>query len=475
MRRRLAGWGFAGVAVSPPAALLGGWRSGWPGSAAPVVPPRLDASCQRRASCRDCSPPPRHRSLSIAWRTRAAGAARPARGCAPAGAGAARRRRAPAEDELDAACSGRLRRGGCRSCRAAAAPRSPAASTCSPAIARPLVLDLEPLAGLLGLDAESRLATFGAGTRGPAVEAALGAVRSHPRTPAAVVGAVDARRLGGDPLGGAGVARRRPHRGPRRRPRAGGAGGAADAAGAARLGRGPRAAAAGDGQRGAARRGDAGDGAGAAGAAAPRGDRLAAARVGRRPAAARGSCRSRCRSPCCGSPTPPRRRPPCSSGSAMGVPGHVVAPLPLVARRGGGVPAAGRRRRRDGERRQALGGAARRCGGTAACRWAGPGRRWLADRFRHPYLRDGLLDAGYAGETLETCALVAVALDRGWWRGSPPRSPRSGSGWWRSATSPTLTADGASLYSPASFACRSIRRQRSARWATLKRRRTTSW
>ncbi len=34
----------------------------------------------------------------------------------------------------------------------------------------------------------------------------------------------------------------------------------------------------------------------------------------------------------------------------------------------------------------------------------GPGRRWLADRFRHPYLRDALLDRGVATETLETAA-----------------------------------------------------------------------
>jgi len=34
----------------------------------------------------------------------------------------------------------------------------------------------------------------------------------------------------------------------------------------------------------------------------------------------------------------------------------------------------------------------------------GPGRRWLADRFRHPYLRDGLLDLGWATDTLETAA-----------------------------------------------------------------------
>jgi alkyldihydroxyacetonephosphate synthase len=31
-----------------------------------------------------------------------------------------------------------------------------------------------------------------------------------------------------------------------------------------------------------------------------------------------------------------------------------------------------------------------------------PGRRWLADRFRHPYLRDSLLDRGVASETFET-------------------------------------------------------------------------
>src|SRR6187200_28066 len=44
MRRRLAGWGFEGVAVPPPAAMLG-WlaeRLG-PGMPSVVVPPRLDA------------------------------------------------------------------------------------------------------------------------------------------------------------------------------------------------------------------------------------------------------------------------------------------------------------------------------------------------------------------------------------------------------------------------------------------------
>lgn len=34
----------------------------------------------------------------------------------------------------------------------------------------------------------------------------------------------------------------------------------------------------------------------------------------------------------------------------------------------------------------------------------GPGRQWQADRFRHPYLRDHLLERGIATETLETAA-----------------------------------------------------------------------
>jgi alkyldihydroxyacetonephosphate synthase len=32
----------------------------------------------------------------------------------------------------------------------------------------------------------------------------------------------------------------------------------------------------------------------------------------------------------------------------------------------------------------------------------GPGRTWQKDRFRHPYLREALLDFGYATDTLET-------------------------------------------------------------------------
>lgn len=38
--------------------------------------------------------------------------------------------------------------------------------------------------------------------------------------------------------------------------------------------------------------------------------------------------------------------------------------------------------------------------------WLGrrPGRHWQRDRFRHPYLRDGLLDVGLVTDTLETAA-----------------------------------------------------------------------
>ncbi len=44
----------------------------------------------------------------------------------------------------------------------------------------------------------------------------------------------------------------------------------------------------------------------------------------------------------------------------------------------------------------------RRHGGVSL--GAAPGRTWLRDRFRHPYLRDALLDRGLATDTLETAA-----------------------------------------------------------------------
>ncbi|MEM1179079.1 MAG: FAD-binding oxidoreductase, partial [Acidobacteriota bacterium] len=49
---------------------------------------------------------------------------------------------------------------------------------------------------------------------------------------------------------------------------------------------------------------------------------------------------------------------------------------------------------------------ARRFAGEGRAVWlgAGPGKNWRRDRFHHPYLRDGLLDAGYATDTFETAA-----------------------------------------------------------------------
>ena len=40
-----------------------------------------------------------------------------------------------------------------------------------------------------------------------------------------------------------------------------------------------------------------------------------------------------------------------------------------------------------------------------------PGRHWLRDRFRHPYLRESLLDLGYATDTLETAIPWSRAVD----------------------------------------------------------------
>jgi len=41
----------------------------------------------------------------------------------------------------------------------------------------------------------------------------------------------------------------------------------------------------------------------------------------------------------------------------------------------------------------------------------GPGRHWLRDRFRHPYLREALLDLGWATDTLETAVPWSRAVE----------------------------------------------------------------
>ncbi len=100
-----------------------------------------------------------------------------------------------------------------------------------------------------------------------------------------------------------------------------------------------------------------------------------------------------------------------------------------------------------------------------------PGRHWLRDRFRHPYLRDALLDLGYATDTLETAIpwsetiavrqrisdVIAVAL---------------------AATNERVTVlchvshpyrDGASLYFTFFFRCSPDPEQTVHRWARIKR------
>ena len=95
---------------------------------------------------------------------------------------------------------------------------------------------------------------------------------------------------------------------------------------------------------------------------------------------------------------------------AIGTGGHVWAPVARgwLRLRGAGpgsclllCGAAGDRR----ENRWALGETRRLLKGWKAVSLGqGAGQRWLADRFRHPYLRDGLFDLGWATDTLETAA-----------------------------------------------------------------------
>lgn len=106
----------------------------------------------------------------------------------------------------------------------------------------------------------------------------------------------------------------------------------------------------------------------------------------------------------------------------------------------------------------------------------GPGRRWLAERFRHPYLRDALLDRGIATDTLETAAP---------WSRVPQLADDV-----RRALSTALASeneatavlchvshpyrDGTSLYFTFFFRCPSDVEHAVARWATLKRAATTA-
>jgi len=101
----------------------------------------------------------------------------------------------------------------------------------------------------------------------------------------------------------------------------------------------------------------------------------------------------------------------------------------------------------------------------------GPGRRWLAERFRHPYLRDALLDRGIATDTLETAApwsrVPQLADD-------VRRALSSALAGENEATAVLCHVshpyrDGASLYFTFFFRCPTDVERAVARWATLKR------
>ncbi|HEY6005391.1 MAG TPA: FAD-linked oxidase C-terminal domain-containing protein, partial [Anaeromyxobacter sp.] len=100
-----------------------------------------------------------------------------------------------------------------------------------------------------------------------------------------------------------------------------------------------------------------------------------------------------------------------------------------------------------------------------------PGRRWIADRYRHPYLRDALLDRGIAVETVETAApwsrLPALARDvRGAIEGALAAEGERGAVLCH-VSHPYL--DGASLYFTFFFRCPRELDRAVARWAALKR------
>jgi alkyldihydroxyacetonephosphate synthase len=107
---------------------------------------------------------------------------------------------------------------------------------------------------------------------------------------------------------------------------------------------------------------------------------------------------------------------------------------------------------------------------------ARPGARWLADRFRHPYLRDALLDLGIATDTLETAAPwsrladLAAAVRRALTEALQPEGERV-------AVLCHVShpyADGASLYFTFFFRCPADAEPAIVRWAALKRAATTA-
>jgi alkyldihydroxyacetonephosphate synthase len=105
-----------------------------------------------------------------------------------------------------------------------------------------------------------------------------------------------------------------------------------------------------------------------------------------------------------------------------------------------------------------------------------PGRQWLADRFRHPYLRDGLLDRGIATDTLETAApwTALPAVYR-----ATRRALESALAGYDESTAVLCHLshpyqDGASLYFTVFFRCPADVDLAIERWASLKRTATSA-
>ena len=100
-----------------------------------------------------------------------------------------------------------------------------------------------------------------------------------------------------------------------------------------------------------------------------------------------------------------------------------------------------------------------------------PGRHWLRDRFRHPYLRESLLDLGWATDTLETAAPWSAVASVREKLVAAISGALAGEGE-RVAVLCHVShpyRDGASLYFTFFFRCAGDPAESIARWATIKR------
>ncbi|MCD4748014.1 MAG: FAD-binding oxidoreductase [Thermoanaerobaculales bacterium] len=100
-----------------------------------------------------------------------------------------------------------------------------------------------------------------------------------------------------------------------------------------------------------------------------------------------------------------------------------------------------------------------------------PGRHWLRDRFRHPYLREALLDRGWATDTLETAVPWSKTLATREKVVSALENALSGENE-RAAVLCHIShpyIDGTSLYFTFFFRCASDTDATISRWAQLKR------